>query len=365
MKKFYLTVLLAVLVAFNATAQQKEAVMSFDVMKHDFGNLTQEGGAAKYSFKFTNTGGEPITITNVKSSCGCTTPSWSKTPIKPGATGYVEASYDPRNRPGHFSKTITVQSNASNSPIVLTITGNVAEKEKSIADKYPQVVGQLRLDKIYLNFGNTYNDEIEKTMELKMYNPTSEDLKIVVEDKYRPQYTTVTVTPEVLKPEQEGTITVKYDASQVNDWDYVRGNIYLTINDQRVTQKRIQVSAIIKEKFTAEQLLNPPKIEFEETTFEFDTINEGDVINYEFKYTNTGKTDLVIRKTRSSCGCTAVSLSKEPLKPGETGTIKATFNTNHKRNRQVKTITVITNCPEEKYNKIILKLSGFVNPKQK
>ncbi|MBN2893900.1 MAG: DUF1573 domain-containing protein [Bacteroidales bacterium] len=362
MKRIYLTLIFTVLLAFSTFAQQNNPVMSFDVVKHDFGNITQEDGLAKITFEFTNTGGGPIIINDVKSSCGCTTPTWTKEPVGPGAKGIVEAAYDPRNRPGHFSKTITVYSNADNSPITLTITGNVTEKQSSVEESYPQKVGELRLDQIYLNFGNTYSDQKDKKMELKTYNPTTADIKIQVEDSYKPAYTSIKVTPEILKPGQEGKIEVTYDASKVNDWDYVRGYIYLTLNGQRNTATRLQVSAIIKEKFTAEQLLHPPKIEFDETSFDFGTINEGDVIVHEFTYTNTGDSDLLIRKTKSSCGCTAVTLSKEPIKPGGKGTVKATFNTTHKKNSQTKTITIITNCPDEKYNKIVLKLTGFVTP---
>ncbi len=363
MKHLFLSLLMSTFLIFNVIAQQKEPVMNFSILKHDFGSIKQEDGLAKYKFEFTNTGGAPITISNVATSCGCTTPSWSKQPIAPGQKGYVEAAYDPKNRPGHFSKTITVHSNAQNTPIVLTITGNVTEKQNTIEEKYPQEVGILRVDQIYLNYGNIFNDET-KEMELKIYNPTEQDVTISVEDNYRPAYTTISIEPTVLKPKQEGVIKVSYDGSKVNDWDYVRGYLYLTINGQRITDKRIQVSSIIKEKFSAEQLLNPPVIDFETTSFEFDTVPEGEVVIHEFTFTNTGKSDLIIRKTRSSCGCTAVSLSNKPIKPGESSSIKLNFNTSHKPNYQTKTVTVITNCPDEKLNKIILKLSGFVKPKQ-
>ena len=363
MKNFFLLVLAIAL--FNiANAQQNEAVMNFSKTSHDFGNITQETGPASVKFEFVNTGSKPIVINDVKSSCGCTTPSWTKAPIAPGAKGYVEAVYDPRNRPGHFSKTITVYSNATNSPVVLTISGNVKEKQNTIADVYPQEIGSIRLDQIYLNFGSINNTD-QKTLSLKIYNPNNTPVKVIVEDRYKPSYVTVKVEPEELQPKQEGKLTITYNAAKVNDWDYVRGFIYLTIDGQRITNKRIQVSAIIKETFSDEAKLNPPRIEFEETSYNFGTANEGDVIQRVYKFKNTGKSDLYIRKTHSSCGCTAVTSTSTPIKPGETGEIKATFNTSHKQNKQIKTITVITNCPEPKYNKVVLRLEGFVNPKEK
>lgn len=363
MKRLLFLASVLMLLSSAVFGQQQTPTMTFTKVKHDFGNIKQEDGPASVVFEFTNTGGEPIIITNVKSSCGCTTPTWTRQPVAPGTKGTIEAVYNPVNRPGHFNKTITVTSNASNSPITLTITGNVLEQQNTVAQSYPQEVGKLKIDKIYLNFGNMNNDE-EKTMTFEIYNPTASDVTVAVENRYKPAYTEVTVEPTVLKPNSAGTITVKYNASQVNDWDYVRGFIYLTIDGQAVRNKRLQISAVIKEKFTAAQMQNPPVIEFNETTFAFDTINEGDIIEHVFTFKNTGKSDLIIRKTRSSCGCTVVNMNTDPVPPGETGQIKATFNSTHKRNRQVKTITVISNCPDPQYNKVVLRLEGYVIPAQ-
>ncbi len=124
MKKF---IILTVFVLFGTVifAQQADAVINFTKVNHDFGNIKQTDSLAKVTFEFTNTGGKPLNITNVHASCGCTTPTWTKEPVAPGQTGTVEAAYNPQNRPGQFTKTITVTSDAVNSPITLTITGFV------------------------------------------------------------------------------------------------------------------------------------------------------------------------------------------------------------------------------------------------
>ncbi len=94
----------------------------FDNEVHDFGTVP-EGPAADYEFKFKNTGKEPINLQTVNASCGCTTPSWSKEPVLPGKTGSIKASYATQGRPGGFTKSITVVSNAGTK--VLTIKGTV------------------------------------------------------------------------------------------------------------------------------------------------------------------------------------------------------------------------------------------------
>lgn len=96
--------------------------MYFKFPTHDFKTL-QEGPAAEHEFEFTNTGKEPIVISNVSASCGCTTPSYSKEPVLPGKSGTVKASYSTQGRVGPFTKSITVNSNAGVK--VLTIKGEV------------------------------------------------------------------------------------------------------------------------------------------------------------------------------------------------------------------------------------------------
>jgi hypothetical protein len=78
--------------------------------EYDFGKVPS-GTKVTYQFKFTNTGSEPLTITNVKPSCGCTTPNWSKEPVAPGAEGYIDVAFNTTGKSGIQSKTVTVTGN--------------------------------------------------------------------------------------------------------------------------------------------------------------------------------------------------------------------------------------------------------------
>lgn len=105
------------------------ADFKFEAENHDFGTV-KEGEQATYEFKFKNVGKEPLVITNVQASCGCTTPKWSKEPVKPGAEGVITAVYNSNGRPGAFNKQITVTSNAKTPTKVVYIKGNVEPKPK-------------------------------------------------------------------------------------------------------------------------------------------------------------------------------------------------------------------------------------------
>ena len=98
-------------------------------------NSITGGGDGTRTFEFTNTGEAPLIISKVKSSCGCTVPSWSKEAILPGATGEIKVKYDTK-RVMPIRKTITVTSNAERPTIALKIKGNVIDSTKeSVLDK--------------------------------------------------------------------------------------------------------------------------------------------------------------------------------------------------------------------------------------
>lgn len=101
------------------------------------------------------------------------------------------------------------------------------------------------------------------------------------------------------------------------------------------------------------------RITYTETEFDFGEVNEGDVVEHKFKFTNTGKVPLTILKARSSCGCTIPEYPEEPIPPGGTGEINAKFNTEGKHNEQKKIIHITANTyPSE--TSVMLK--GFVHP---
>ena len=123
MKKFPLFLILLLLTCTFITAQDGAAI-SFETENIDYGEIAKNSDGSRV-FTFTNTGGEPLIIQKVQSSCGCTIPKRPETPIEPGETGEIEVKYD-TNREGPFRKTITVTSNAVNTPLIgLKIRGTV------------------------------------------------------------------------------------------------------------------------------------------------------------------------------------------------------------------------------------------------
>jgi len=135
MKKISLIFALLMLAVFVSNAQTSTITttkesgpeITFDNLEHDYGTINQ-GGDGNCVFKFKNTGNEPLILSDVRKSCGCTTPTWDKEPILPGQSGEIKVGYNTNNI-GNFSKTITVISNATNSTVTLIIKGTVNAKE--------------------------------------------------------------------------------------------------------------------------------------------------------------------------------------------------------------------------------------------
>ncbi len=135
MKKIFLFGLLVIFTMSTIKAQKTSASGSttgpkieFTKVEHDYGSI-QKGANGNCEFTFKNIGTEPLILSSVSASCGCTTPSYSKEPIMPGKTGSVKVQYNTNNI-GGFNKTITVNSNAENNPrTVLLIKGNVQNTE--------------------------------------------------------------------------------------------------------------------------------------------------------------------------------------------------------------------------------------------
>jgi len=345
-KLFTLTLVLLTAGFINFAASQGKPKIVFDKTEHNYGTFKESDGIQTATFEFTNQGSSPLILNNVSASCGCTAPEWTRQPVPPGGKGVIKLAYNPANRPGAFSKTATVHSNAETPMVVLTISGRVEERERTIAELYPREIGELRAERNHISFPTIKQNEV-KTEQLELVNDT--DKPITVGFRQLPPFIKATVQPQTIPAKGKGTLTVTYDASGANTYGFASHRIYLSLNGSNDYKSSIGVSATIEEDFSnlsAADLANAPVASFNTTSYDFGDMKSGDKKEYTFELSNKGKRDLIIRNVRSSCGCTAVSPSKNVIAPGETAPIKVVFDSTGKKGRQSKTVTVITNDPK-------------------
>lgn len=312
--------------------------IEFIEKKHDFGKL-EEGPQAKHTFKFKNTTSKPIKLTYVKASCGCTTPKWTKEEVKPGEIGEIDVIYNTKGRPNKFTKSITIKTNYSENPSILTITGNVLRDPNKVYYNYKY--GALSMEKNYVNVGKLKSTE-SKEVTLKIKNSGTTELKIFGDNM--PAGITFLPKSTSLKPNAESAIVFKVDGTKLkNSSGSFSIPISFTTNEVTNAKKTFSIAGNFEKIWTTEELSNSPKIVFKGTSFNGGTVTEGQIISHKFEFKNEGKTDLTINSVKASCGCTATAPKDKVVKPGETSYITANFNTKGKLNKQIKTITVRTN----------------------
>ncbi len=129
MKKTGIFLLFMLFGLLSVSAQEKVPNAMFGKTVHDFGKIAEEIGKATCTFEFVNTGSAPLLINKVGTSCGCTTPSYTKDPILPGEKGEIKVQYSTTGRVGAFEKSINVFTNVPDTTYKLTIKGEVLPKK--------------------------------------------------------------------------------------------------------------------------------------------------------------------------------------------------------------------------------------------
>jgi len=126
-------------------------------------------------------------------------------------------------------------------------------------------------------------------------------------------------------------------------------------DDQKQTSEKGVSTQSVKNPQTASggevDTANLPAISFSKKEHDFGTIQEGETVSHEFEITNTGNSELIISNANASCGCTVPKYPKEPIPPGETGSIKVSFNSDGKQGKQRKAVGIMANT-QPNMNKI-------------
>ncbi len=318
----------------------QKAKIDFQETSHHFGTIAEGNGKVSYDFRFKNTGKAPLILTNVRAGCGCTVPMWSNTPILPGGEGSIRVTFDPRQRPGAFIKSITVNSNAENPVVSLTIRGKVSLKPKGPYSNYPSAFGKVKATTNVLNLGTVpYTQIVHK--EIEIINTDSKPARLRIASSS--PYISADVTPSLLKKDGKGKISISYDANQVNDWGTVHGLVTIEINDKN--RYELKIIANIQEDFSQYQdnFESAPQISLPETEATLRELSPNTSYTHDIILQNEGKSELIIRKIKTSHPMASVHLSKPSIKPGKKAKASIHFKTTVPELTQL--IQFITNDP--------------------
>ena len=336
----------AMLVSIAAMAQ--EPVITFSKTTHDFGKINEADGRVTTVFEFTNEGMVPLVLTNVKASCGCTTPKWTHEPIEPGAKGNITVTYNPNGRPGRFQKTVTVTSNAAEPTTKLYIKGEVIPKPVKPTEQYPIAMGELRRKKKVLNFGAVVKGS-NKMFYIEYANTTDKPMTVDLLTRDQDNYFAPQVTKKDLQPNETGKIQIALQSSDCPLYGPVDATMYVMVNGEKklTDEYAITLKADLKEDFskmTVEERQQAPILEYT-PAINFGTIKAGKKVPTKFTLSNVGVNPLIIR--RAFIIDKAITLSApKTIKGGKKADLKVELNTqNMKVGNYSRIITVITNDP--------------------
>ena len=328
--------------------------IKFDSQTYDFGKIKEEGGKVTGRFEFTNVGNQDLILVNVKPGCGCTAANYSKEPIAPGQKGYIEATYNPYNRPGAFNKNIRVTTNEPRFeqenavPHMIFIKGEVLKRpptEFELAG-YTNGNGMTRIKNTGVSHNILNTEVVKDTFMVRNFWMKPVSFKMDQKNEY------ITEVGrnfgEYLQPGQEGHIILQYDGTKRAAFGQVKDVVTFTTNDSIEPKKSVHYAMNIKEDFsklTAKDLKMAPVAEFSSISQHFGDVQKNSQSTTTVTVKNVGRTPLIIRQVNSNSGYFKVTSSVNEVPVNGTATVTITFRASNRPGQQKATVEIITNDP--------------------
>jgi hypothetical protein len=349
LKRIYLLGILSVCTGGlmgQMTPKKDGPKIEFAEKQHNFGDIREDMKFATHRFMFKNVGNKDLFINTVQTSCGCTTPDWTRDTIKPGQSGFVDAKYETTGRIGSFQKTITVYSNAVNFPFVhLDILGNV---QKEVIKKDPDytALGQITYSPPTVSFKPLFDHKID-TQVIRIINGTSYSTAFSALENL-PAFCQVIGMPKSLEPNESVKVKIIIDGKKISTYGFGAFEVAVSTDNPLYPYSGFYVAYERKQyfpKMTEKEIARAPKLSCDKTVIDLGNAESGEIFNTQFTFTNTGKSDLKIHELTPQCPCVKAEYSKNTLKPGENMVVKLRFDTGIKYGKSTQTIKVICNDP--------------------
>lgn len=341
----------------DISAQNSINNLKFNKLIHDFGTFDINDGKKSFTFTFKNSGSTPVVIQTVISSCGCTTPTWTKKPIMPGETGEIHITFLNDQGAFPFEKSLSVYITDIPKPVILRIRGIVKDKNFKITDSYPSGIGPLKMKSTKINAGMV-SKGISKEFQIEVYNDSKKSIKVIPSNISKGL--SIETEPAVLAAESTGILKVKLNPDLSSGWG--KSNLWamLKINDKTYTLPKLEFSCVIIDNFstlTREQITNAPLPIATNSNIDFGSVKKGTLANVTFEIKNYGSSDFIIHKAESSSDLT-VSYQTKTL-PEKSSKISVKINTSKMKGKINEAVTLITNAPSRPQMNLIVE--GIVN----
>lgn len=336
---------------------QEENNLIFSKRVHNFGKISVKAGEQKCAFSYINKSNKPIVIYNILSSCGCTTPEWSKKPIMPNESGEIKVTYLNDQGAIPFDKALTIYTSAAEKPIVLRITGVVVDGSQKMESLFPHKIGCIGFKKPIIRFGQLAQGE-SKGSEISIANLSNKPIKVSVVP--RSAALTASITPSTIEAEHIADFVYNINTNAKRYW----GNQIFTADlyiDGVKQSKPIEIECMILDNFknyTQDMIKEAPLVIASSSTYNFGTVKKGEKIKAIFNLKNTGNNKLIIHKIDDNNHNLTIKYPKE-ITHRDIFNIEVDIDTNLYKGEVVLTITLITNSPSRPL--VNLFITGIIN----
>ena len=309
------------------------------------------------TFNLKNKGSKSLKIDDVRVSCGCLNADYPKAEIGSGTEFTIKLTYDARQM-GHFQKEAAIYSNGSDKPLFLIMRGIVVEEVTDYTGEYPYKIGDLRTDKLDLEFDDV-NKGDKPFIELHIINDGTKVLQPNL--MHLPPYLEVESSSQYLRPGHQGKMTVTLNSEKLKEYGVTQTSVYLAneLGEKVSTDNEMTVSAVLLPQFAQmsdNERLNAPSITLSKQEIAAN-FSQKDKHTERIDIVNTGKSNLHISSLHMYSKALKLTLGKRTLKPNEKTTLKVTVERNAYNNARTRPrILMITNDP--KNPKIELKVTA-------
>lgn len=329
------------------SAQNPITEVKFEHYSYDFGEINEVDGDVSHTFKYTNVGKNPFVIYSISTSCGCTSPSYSKKPIELNGSSELTIVFDPTNQPGRNEKRIIVSCNVGSGAVELHIKAIVKPRPRTIEDDFPIVFSDgIRLADMVIN-GYTLSNNKDAAFTMELINNSTKQASITIINDSLPDWLSAFVAQPFINGGQKTKLVVNVRPAGKNLWGKKIVNIRVKVNDKLQFVDVIFNTTFIEDfsKISDDEFKNAPKITLSGGFYHFSKVHIGEVAKHSFKIKNNGANELIIRyiDTPSKIKVQSNSLV---LKRGEEAIITIEIDTTLP-DALAETIRFITNDPSK------------------
>lgn len=344
MKRIFTTLYALAAVALAAVAQPR---FTSNTEMHSFGQIEWKHPVT-VQYTITNTGDQPLVLTEVEPDCACSVAQWTQNPIAPGAKGTVNVTFDAKAL-GHFQKSVAIYSNAEPHLVYLKFNGEVVREIKDFTRTHPYLIGQIRIDKNSLDFPDIQHGE-HPVIYIGVVNLSDRPYEPVL--MHLPSYMEMEAKPNVLQKGEKGIITLTLNSEKLTDLGLTQASVYLSRfgGDKVGEENEIPISAILLPDFsgmTDTEKANAPSISLSTKDIDLSSIlAKKSKARKDITITNTGRAPLQISKLQVFHPAVGANLKKSILQPGESTRLRVTLEKKNigKKRRHLR-LLMITNDP--------------------